>query len=216
MDIEAEINRVSLQQQARRMKYEEEERLRREEFDRMEKEKLAFLARTRSVHAPMELYALWIGNYIKAGGRLTAYSDERYGDYVVYRMSGGFGANVEPLSATRIDEPRFWLPTAWPEGTRIPTGYGAASLDLFIMNAPSLAVNLEATRSEDKREGWEYGHTKALVLHAGGKATTNQPDHVVMYPDVAELLKMKSPEQIERAVVYKLKAVQAPLRLEKS
>ena len=155
-----------------------------------------FLRATVAIQTPPRIYAAWLAVYIEQGGKIThprGYPHSRPAMSLAEATTGTglpVDLNVKQYGDTRY---RRWMPTTWPEGTRIPAAYGSLALDLMIIEDHlSPHLDLSAT-TDDRRTGCEFGHTEIYTLKEdstgpfGMKAGTNS-DVVETFPDINDLL----------------------------
>lgn len=201
---------------------EDEERI-KAEAERKLKSQQMFTARynylnnAEAIPTPMEAYALWLSVYESQGGKVRNYMEQDY--ETPYKT---FGKNNTAYGKLNEDDlkPEYskigfsrWTPTK--SVASIPAGYGSAALELLILpdavNQPLIASG------EDRRKGWEWGHTQVFILEktddspSGFFAHTNQQQSISTYKDVESYRKGKTIKQLMESLASKPKPVNPEL-----
>ena len=172
------------------------------EYERTMNERREFLTSIGAIPLPSALYALWLYTYLQQpGSNVRHVSDTPYpttdllpGEsktVSAFTAFGSEGATIGETNRHYLDENVIWLATK-DSPKPIPTAYGATSLTL--MHIPNLTQLDTIPTIEDRRAGWEYGHSTLLTLELDASkpnrliATTNQPDAVVTYPEINDMI----------------------------
>ena len=187
-------------------KLDQEKKNKAKKHDRMFEDRANYLKNSAAVPTPMEAQALWLAVYEAQGGRVREPYDFDYNQKAIVfgdnnTMNGPEGERFDPSNIAYEDIAwKRWTPTRG--GNPIPEGYGSGSLSLLVL-PDAVDQNLSATRKNDNREGWEYGHTKVYILKRdkdapyGFRAETNDWKPPT-YRDIEAYRKGKSiPELIE-------------------
>lgn len=181
------------------------------EMEMLDHEKKEFLIKTKAVPAPMQLYALWLSEYLLAGenNRITHYRDRNYYDSsrrsskknkvsieeavnkaAVCSIDADGNPAISPIpfedtipNDDYYKQDVIWLPK---KGFKdIPPGYGAGSMDILVI--PEL-IDGECGFDLNKAK---YGHNRIYVLEVdkrGSKksidASTNDNIYIETFPNV--------------------------------
>lgn len=151
------------------------------ESQRMRAGRRQFLSAVQAEPTPASFYAVWLYAYVEWGGKITNSHKHNFA------KDGAAAGDVHDYERGGY----MWLPTHSTD-LLIPTGYGANSMELFILT-DIVDISLSPSNVDDGREGWEYGHTRLLTLRKGFgsvpfTATTNQPYNVAIYPDIRQII----------------------------
>lgn len=147
----------------------------------------SFLAKAEAIPTPVELYALWIELYVRQGGKVARAYDRDYAQTVyVNENLTAYAENsvTAPFSYEGISW-GHWTPTR--NGGSIPANYGSSSMTLLIL--PEATGQDIFPHTDDRREGWEWGHSKVLTIvrddaTAEGFRAETKSYHVPTYNDV--------------------------------
>lgn len=174
-DVFAELARSQQESEQQRMQQDAERSDYENESRRVKEEIAAFVTASRAVPVPVEIYALWLALWVKQGGTVSYFTECNY-----------------------AEDNRVLMPTRSTD-LLIPTAYGAQSISLLIVDR-HVSVSAAPTSGDD-RPGWEWGHSTVMRVIEGKEgleASTNNPRHVVGYPDVTEVLHRMSSSSLER------------------
>lgn len=146
-----------------------------EEWAIEKEDREGFLKRSNAVPMSAEVYAIWLELYLRKGGT------------VKYTRTYDF-----QRSATQRHEDihaRYWVPTQ--DGGMLPANYGSAALTLLIL--PEVTNQNVYPATDDRRQGWEWGHSKVLTIvrddssPTGFLAETSDPYGAETYADVQKI-----------------------------
>lgn len=163
------------------------------EPNRSFKNRTKYLKDAEAVPTPMEVYALWLSVYESQGNKIP----ESKIPLGAYNSLGNVISDDEELKEKRITHKSIawkrWTPTKG--GTPIPPGYGSAHLEILVLS-DLVDQPLDKT-TNDKRPGWEYGHSIVYVLRhdpsspSGYRAETNS-SRIKTFSDVEQYRKGKT------------------------
>jgi hypothetical protein len=172
------------------------------ELDISKLQRREFLENTNAAPAPLETYALWLKTYLLQGNNITHSYDYPYprpkiipGESIKSMQLSYIdkdGPHYSEVARHYTDQNVYWMPLKPFDA--IPTGYGSTAMTILLM--PDIDISEEALKptSGDTRCEWEFGHTTILRLKHdknapyGLSASTNQPSHIVSYPDVEKYI----------------------------
>lgn len=135
----------------------------------------AFLKRSAAVPMSAEVYAIWLELYLRQGGTVRSTRTYDFGSPETQRP--------EDIHS------KYWVPTQ--DGGMIPANYGSASLTLLIL--PEVTKQNVYPATDDRRQGWEWGHSKVLTIvrddssPTGFLAETSDPYGPDTYADVQKI-----------------------------
>jgi hypothetical protein len=139
-----------------------------------------FLLETDVVPAQAPLYAAWLAVWASQGGKIIRHAGMLMKNLPQPRAAGDY---YDPFT--------YWVPRR--AFGQIPSGYGTSSMNLLVISSITSGDFRPCT--DDKRQGWEYAHSRVLRLdvqdHGSGvgmHASTNQPNNVESFLDVEQII----------------------------
>jgi hypothetical protein len=151
------------------------------EMDERKDARTRYLAGTEAIVTPLAAMALWVAIWEAQTGKQVRSYDGSYRAETVTILEGTFkgaimdyeGAKNMGISESDMRKhvsPSYdqlgwnhWMPTV--SGYGIPEGYGSAALQLLVL--PDVVDQPLTPATNDRRDGWEWGHTAVYVLAKG-------------------------------------------------
>ncbi|MCL2451849.1 hypothetical protein FWD20_03195 [Candidatus Saccharibacteria bacterium] len=128
-----------------------------------------FLEATRAIQTPPQVYATWLAIWHLQGNRINNanFADRPYNKNA---MCMGERPPID-LSIQPYDDPRYmhWMPTTWPEGTRVPIECGALALSGLMIVEDWLLPHLDLSDlpGPTRPPGACHGHASATIIKRG-------------------------------------------------